>query len=82
LTEKTKSLFYKWLQDTSLTNWAEWLITSAKSNLTSMYLLTNADHFKSEPSSPINVLMDIANTYPEIVQLQKIRRVSTPIPIH
>jgi serine/threonine protein kinase len=81
LTEKTKALFYKWLQDTSLTNWAEWLITSAKSNLTSMYLLTNADHFKSEPSSPINVLMDISNTYPEIVQVQKIRRASTPIPM-
>jgi serine/threonine protein kinase len=81
LTKKTQALFYKWLQDTSLTNWAEWLITSTQSNLKSMYLLTNADHFKSEACSPMNVLMDISKTYPEIVQLQKIRRASTPLPV-
>jgi len=66
-TPAVTELFHKWLQDTSKTNWADWLITSAYNNLESMLLLTNASHFKSEPCSPKSVLKDISLLYPEIV---------------
>jgi serine/threonine protein kinase len=67
LTDAGKSLFQKWLHDTSDTNWADWLVTSSHTNLESMYLLTNADHFASETCSPIHVLKDISALYPDIV---------------
>lgn len=69
-TPAVTDLFHKWLQDTSKTNWADWLITSAYNNLESMLLLTNASHFKSEPCSPLSVLKDISALYPEIVILK------------
>ncbi len=68
ITHSTKTLFEKWLRDTSDTNWADWLITSSQTNLESMYLLTNADHFASEACSPLNVLHDISALYPDIVK--------------
>lgn len=70
ITDTGKDLFHKWLRDTSDTSWADWLITSSQTNFKSMYLLTNADHFSSESSSPLNVLQDISNVYPDIVQFQ------------
>jgi serine/threonine protein kinase len=71
ITPVTIALFRKWLRDNSATCWADWLITSVQSNLESMLLLTNSDHFYSEPCNPINVLRDISAVYPDIVHLIK-----------
>jgi serine/threonine protein kinase len=70
LTDAGQALFQKWLRDTSDTKWADWLVTSSHTNLESMYLLTNSDHFTSEACSPLNVLHDISNVYSDILQFQ------------
>ena len=70
LTDVGRGLFEKWLHDTTEVSWADWLITSAKTNLMGMYLLTNAGHFRSSTSAPIHVLADISNAYPEILQFE------------
>jgi hypothetical protein len=68
MTEPLKGLFHKWLHDKTSVNWAQWLITSATTNLKSMYLLTNAEQFKSPPCSPIQVLRDISSIAPDLVR--------------
>ena len=68
MTQETTSYFHKWLRDTTDTLWAEWLVTAAQLNIKSMYLLTNADIFRSKPCTPLNILHDIAAMYPDIVQ--------------
>ncbi len=70
LTEVGRELFTKWLHDTTDVSWADWLITSAKTNLMGMYLLTSAGHFKSSASAPIQVLQDISKAYPDILQFE------------
>lgn len=81
VSEKMHGLFRKWLQDTTTTNWADWLATAAQTNMASMYLLTNSDNFKSKHSAPIQVLSDISEVYPELIHFEKIRRSATPVPI-
>lgn len=73
VTEATRKLFKKWLQGPE-TNWAIWLLSAveeAKKNLESMYLLSNSDGFISEPSAPLNILRDIADTYPDLCVFDK-----------
>ncbi len=79
LTAVGKGLFETWLQDTSTTNWAKWLATSSQTNLMGMYLLTNAGHFRSNSSDPLQVLSDISKTYPTLLQFQNVKRTDTPI---
>jgi serine/threonine protein kinase len=67
LTDPVKQLFYTWLRDKTSTNWAQWLITSAKTNLTSMYLLTNAGHFESPSCTPLQILRNISEFDSSIV---------------
>jgi hypothetical protein len=71
MTSSLQELFHKWLQDNSTTNWADWLMSPTKDNLSSMYLLTNSDTFKSKSCSQIQILKDISNTYPDIIQFNK-----------
>jgi serine/threonine protein kinase len=68
MTQETIAYFHKWLRDTTDTLWAEWLVTAAQLNIKSMYLLTNADIFRSKPCTPLNILKDISAMYPDIVQ--------------
>jgi len=68
LTEPVKQLFHKWLHDKTSTNWANWLITSAKTNLKSIYLLTNSEKFTSVSCSPLQILKDISEFDPNIIQ--------------
>lgn len=75
LTKGVQDLFKKWLQD-----WADWLTTSSNTNHVSMYLLTNADHFRSDACRPLNVLRDIGELYNDIVQIEKRGRSATPLP--
>ena len=63
-------LFHKWLQTTGETKWSDWLQTFTPTNMESMYLLTSASHFRSEPCSPQNILKDISKLYPSIVEFQ------------
>lgn len=60
VTWRTESLFTNWLRDRSPITWAQWLVTAAETNLTSMYLLTNSTKFRSRRSAPQEVLKDIA----------------------
>jgi serine/threonine protein kinase len=78
VTPVTVALFRKWLKDKSPTCWADWLITSLQNNLESMLLLTNSDHFSSEPCDPINIIDDIFLIYPDIVRLYKLNSPATP----
>jgi hypothetical protein len=70
LTEVGRGLFETWLHDTTEVSWADWLITSAKTNLMGMYLLTSAGHFRSSTSAPLQVLQDISKAYPDILQFE------------
>jgi serine/threonine protein kinase len=73
VTDRTRKLFQRWLQGPE-TNWADWLISAVeetKKNIESMYLLSNSDGFISEPSAPLNILRDIAYTYPDLCVFDK-----------
>jgi len=70
VTPALKTLFYKWLHDKTSTQWASWLSASVETDLMSMYLLTNAEQFKSPPCNPLDVLKDIASIDPELVQFK------------
>lgn len=82
LTETGQSLFTKWLRDLSPTLWSQWLTgpESEKEKLESMYLLTGASSFRSNPSDPIQVLRDIASAYPQLAQITTTQRPPTPRP--
>jgi serine/threonine protein kinase len=67
MTSETTAYFHKWLRDSTDTLWAEWLVTAAELNIKSMYLLTNADKFRSKPCTPLHILTDISQLYPDIV---------------
>jgi serine/threonine protein kinase len=70
VTPALAQLFHKWLQTNGETKWSDWLQTYTPTNMESMYLLTSASHFKSEPSSPMNILRDVAKIHPSIVEFQ------------
>jgi hypothetical protein len=73
VTDATHDLFRRWLQG-PITNWADWLMSAveeASKNLEGMYLLSNADHFTSKPCAPLNMLRDIADTYPDLCVFTK-----------
>jgi serine/threonine protein kinase len=73
VTDATRDLFRRWLQG-PVTNWADWLMSAveeASKNLEGMYLLSNADHFTSKPCAPLNILRDIADTYPDLCVFTK-----------
>jgi serine/threonine protein kinase len=80
LTEKGRGLFTNWLRGTGTTDWSSWLKGPESDKMLSMYLLTNSSTFRSPTSESIQVLRDIASTYPELVQFQVLKRPSTPRP--
>ena len=67
VTDSVKQLFYKWLHDKTSMCWADWLSVSFETDLMSMYLLTNAEQFKSPSSAPLEVLKDISKIDSSIV---------------
>jgi len=67
VTDSVKQLFYKWLHDKTPMCWADWLSVSFETDLMSMYLLTNAEQFKSPSSAPLEVLKDISKIDSSIV---------------
>lgn len=83
LTPKAKGLFQEWLRDnTQGTSWSNWLtaaVGTEADSLLSMYLLTSSSGFASSSCKPINILKGISRIYPEVCQIEMLRRPGTPI---